>query len=166
MKESAPLKTRPGVGKPRMISPCIMAATGRDRQPFRDESVEISGNAAEVGKLLCQILQPIDDQMGDAVLLLQLARGKDGFGQPADAAIPLPDIRPDDQVGAAGFIFDGHEGDPFRSSRALAYQNQPGDAIPPVGLQILQSGRGHDALGARDSRNGLKGWPRSDSRWA
>src|SRR5712664_213560 len=45
----------------------------------------------------------IDDQMNHAFLLLQETGGDECPGLAADAPEPLPDLRPDDQIGTAGF---------------------------------------------------------------
>src|SRR5262249_37046861 len=84
--------------------------------------------------------------MDDAVLLLEETAGDDCARGAADAAIPLPNREPDDQVGSAGFVLDGHERDSLGGGRALAHENQAGDSIAPAGLQFLECGCRNDVL--------------------
>ena len=102
---------------------------------------------AQIGKLRRQILQSIDDQMSDAVLSLQEARGKESSGQAADAAITFPHMGPDNQIGGAGFIFESDECRSLGSSRPLPHENQAGDAIAhrPAGRAAAPLPRGRQA---------------------
>ncbi len=47
-----------------------------------------------------------------------------------DAAVFFENLRPDDDVGDVGFVFEGHEHDPFGGSRPLPHQHQAGDGDP------------------------------------
>ena len=100
--------------------------------------MEIPGYMTQIRKLRRQILQSIDDEMSHAVLPLQEARGKEGSGQAADAAIPLPHVRPHDQIRTAGFVFERDERRSLGGSRPLPHENQAGDAIAPVGFHTFQ----------------------------
>ena len=75
--------------------------------------------------------------MSHAVLPLQEARGNECPGLAADAAIPLPHMGPDDQIGRAGFIFERDERGSLGGSRPLSHEHQPGDSITPVGFHVL-----------------------------
>ena len=69
------------------------------------------------------------------------------LGLAADAAIPLPHVGPDDQIGRAGFVFDRHERHSLGGSRSLSHEHQPGDAITPVRLSTFcNRGCRHDLL--------------------
>ena len=127
--------------------------------------MKIPGYMAQIGKLLRQILQSIDDQMQrDAILPLQKAGGKEGPGQSADAAIPLPHVRPHDQVRTAGFVFERDERRSLGGSRPLPYKNQAGDSIAPVDCHALEHDSKHHLCGRVKGEN--SGCPRSDNPWA
>ena len=75
-----------------------------------------------------EIFQALDEDVDDAFLILQAAVGDVGRGCSSDRVEAVPDVHFDDQVGDAGFVLDGDEGDPFGCAGALAHQDQPGDA--------------------------------------
>ena len=108
--------------------------------------MKISRHRAQRRELCRQILQAINDQMSHAVLLLQQARSDQCPGLTADSAISLPDMRPANQIGGAGFIFERDEGGSLGGSRALSHENDACYPVTLVGLQVSKRSGWHDLL--------------------
>src|SRR5579863_472647 len=93
-----------------------------------------------------QVAQILGDDMDDAFLALQPAPAIDKRRAEHGAAEALEDWRPDDQIGDAGFVFDGHEDDPLGAAWALADQHETGDRNPALDRQSGKRVGGDDAF--------------------
>ncbi len=95
--------------------------------------MEVTRNLSQGREVCGQIFEPADDQMRHAVLPLQKARGQKSQGVPSYPAIALPNVRPDNQIGRAGFVFERDKRGSLGGSRPLAHKHQPADAVTLVG---------------------------------
>ena len=65
--------------------------------------------------------------VNDAVLILQLSSNGEKAAARDDEAVRLKDIGRDDDVGDAGFIFEGEKDEAFGGARALTGDDSSGD---------------------------------------
>ena len=65
--------------------------------------------------------------MGDDALALQAAVDADQAGAEDLAAVSFELVRPDDDIGDTGLVFQGQEDHPLGGAGALTDQHQPGD---------------------------------------
>ena len=81
-----------------------------------------------------------------------------------DLAKAFERLGPDDEIGDAGFVLDGHEDDALGGARPLAHQHDAGDRDAAAVLDSLQLGAGAHPLGAQAfpqeaHRMGFEGQP-------
>ncbi len=98
----------------------------------------------ELGEGRREVFELRDQEVDDAHFLLQSAVGQHDRGGAGDASIAFPDVLADDQVGHAGFVFDGDEGDAVGGAGALAEQDDAGDGKHPA------DGQGRQLVGRHD----------------
>ena len=99
---------------------------GRQRAAgkFRREQIAAFAQPGQVGG---KIDEALHDDVDDKADPLQAATHGEKARRHHGAAVFAKGFRPDDDVGGAGFIFDGQEYDAFRRTRALPYQHQAGN---------------------------------------
>ena len=107
---------------------------------------EISGRHGEIGEVLGEIFELFRDDMDDAILAFQGTMYEQDRGSVGDLAVAFPDALPDDEVGHARLVFDGHEGHTFGGARPLTEKPRlPGEAellvVPPTLALSRQSDR-------------------------
>ena len=96
-----------------------IAATTRHRERL----LPMPDAAEQIG----QIIQPLCHDMNDIALALHAATAGEHAGGENNAALPVEQARPDDEVGDAGFVLEGDEDDARRRAGTLAYQHQAGN---------------------------------------
>lgn len=107
--------------------------------------MEITGVRADFLKGSGEIFQALDEDVDYPLLVLQAAVGDVGGGGAGDCVETVPDVHFDDQVGNAGFVFEGDEGDSFGGAGALTHQDQAGDAHEAAVANGGQLSGGDDA---------------------
>ena len=85
--------------------------------------------------------------MDDPVRGLHPAGHLDETGAQDEGAVAFEDLRPDDDVGGAGLVLDGHEDDALGRAGPLADQDEAGDRDPAARAQALQPFVGDDPQG-------------------
>ena len=84
----------------------------------------VLGQAREQSR---EVMQLGGDHVDHAGLLLQLPGDGDVTCAQNGHSEPLECLRPDDDVGHCGLVFDCHEDDAVRRARSLANGDEPGD---------------------------------------
>ena len=93
------------------------------------------------------IHQPLGEQVHDFSFALQDAEDAEEAGGEEFSALAFGEVGVDDDVGEAGFVFDGEEDDAAGSAGALAAGDDAGAAGRAVVFQGAQRGGGEVALG-------------------
>ena len=157
---------------------CLDTPRGSSRGgPLRNSSARAKGWRKGVSRwpTLKRSGREIEEFAGDDVDHLAFPLEAAGHAKHAspqhDAAEPVENLRPDHEIGDAGFILDGDEDHPLGRARTLAHQNKArrlhpaaigaGDGIPARNetslAQVFPQGRRADgrAASARHDRNPL-----------
>ena len=71
-----------------------------------------------------QIDQPVRHDMHHQTFALHPAFDREHVGREDRSALPLIQVGPHDQIGDAGFVLDGDEGDTLGGAGTLAHQDQ------------------------------------------
>ena len=79
----------------------------------------------EQTQIVGKIGQAPGDYMNHLTLLLQMSCHRDIAGADHFGALALQKLRPDDDIGRACLIFDGHEDDAFRRAWPLTEEDDP-----------------------------------------
>src|SRR5204863_2017311 len=116
----------------------------------------VTGAVAQGAEAAGPVLEILGDDVDDAFLALQAAAAIKQGGAERGAAEAFERGGPDDQIGDAGLVFEGHEDDPVGAAGTLPDQHEAGDRHAPVDRQGGEIGGRDEAflrqLGAQKSK--------------
>ena len=95
-------------------------------QRQRDTGSALLVHVGQAVQPVAEVLQPVGDQMDDVLMALDAALDEHQPGRHDDAPVALQDLRPDDRIGDAGLILQGHEHHPLGAAWSLAHQHHTG----------------------------------------
>ena len=125
------------------------------------ERVQHGAALAEQAEHRRQILHAFGDDVDDAGFVLQLAADGDKTGADDNGAQALERLGPDNDIGDADLVFEGHEDDAFGGARTLAHQHEAGDGDARAAFHLIKrvaafGAAGVEALAHKGDRMGLQ----------
>lgn len=112
--------------------------------------MEVARDGLECRRLVVEAFEFADVDVDDLALAFDGAVGEEEGAEACDAPVFLEGVAPDDEVGDAGFVFQGDEDDSGGGAGALAAEDDAGDADAALGgaaFFVAEVGGGEDAEG-------------------
>ena len=109
--------------------------------------MKIAGGELAAGEEVAEVGQSIRHEVDDIALAFDVSVGLEEAGVAGGGAVFVVDVGADDEVGDAGFVFEGDEDDAGGGAGTLADEDEAGDFGPLAVAEVGEVGRGGDVEG-------------------